>query len=119
MESLAKSLNQLGFRCHALDRKVKVELGSFGQFVYIVKDYQSGCYIVQSHVTIQLISFVLMLGVGLYGLTAQGSALSAVIAAISLGGLINLILIEVKTLPLKRNLQQLSNISLEEVENSH
>ncbi|AQM69855.1 hypothetical protein Vca1114GL_03429 [Vibrio campbellii] len=119
MESLAKYLNQQGFRCHALDRKVKVELGSFGQFVYIVKDYQRGCYIVQSHVTIQLISFVLMLGVGLYGLAAQGSALSAVIAAISLGGLINLILIEVKTLPLKRNLQQLSNISLEEVENSH
>ena len=61
MESLAKSLNQQGFRCHALDRKVKVELGSFGQFVYIVKDYQSGCYIVQSHLTIQLISFVLCL----------------------------------------------------------
>ena len=54
-----------------------------------------------------------MLGVGLYGLAAEGSALSAVIAAISLGGLINLILIEVKTLPLKRNLQQLSNIGLE------
>ena len=119
MESLAKYLNQQGFRCHALDRKVKVELCSFGQFVYIVKDYQSGCYIVQSHVTIQLISFVSMFGVGLYGLAAQGSALSAVIAAISLGGLINLILIEVKALPLKRILQQLSNISSEEVENSH
>ena len=66
-----------------------------------------------------LISFVSMFGVGLYGLAAQGSALSAVIAAISLGGLINLILIEVKALPLKRILQQLSNISSEEVENSH
>lgn len=44
MESLARKLNQHGYSCQALDRKVKVELGGFGQFAYVKKDHQSGHY---------------------------------------------------------------------------
>ncbi|EPO5779540.1 hypothetical protein ACUCAK_001935 [Vibrio harveyi] len=119
MESLAKSLNQQGFRCHALDRKVKVELGSFGQYVYVIKDYQTGHYLVQRHLTVQMATFILMLSTGLYGLVTKGSGISAVLAAISVGGLINLILIEVKSQPLTQALRTLSNISSEEIRSDH
>ena len=119
MESLARTLNQHGFRSQALDRKVKVELGSFGQFAYVVKDHQSGHYLVQSYLTVQMATLILMLSVGLYGLVTKGSSISAIIAAISIGGLFNLILIEVKVQPLKRTLRELSNTGLKEAEGGH
>ena len=119
MESLARKLNQHGYPCQALDRKVKVELGGFGQFAYVKKDHQSGHYVVQDSLTIQIVALVLMLGSGLYGLVTHGSGISGAMAAISIGGLVHLIVIEVKTQPLKKTLEELSNSRLKEAENGH